>query len=141
MTQTADRVGGLLFIAFGALLYFIIIPSQVEVVDSGWVLPESVPNFVAISLAVLGICLIWKPTPVPIGEWKSHPRALLFFSLICGGVALMGWFGFTVIAPILALAIMWFMGERRPLWLLIGVVALPFTIWLLVVPILDRVLP
>jgi putative tricarboxylic transport membrane protein len=56
-------------------------------------------------------------------------------------VYLMQRFGFFYIAPVLALAVMLFIGERRPWWLLTGVIAAPALIWLIVEKLLERPLP
>jgi len=50
-------------------------------------------------------------------------------------------FGFVIVSPVLALAIMLLFGERRPIWLALGCVGMPAIIWLLVVQILERPLP
>jgi len=50
-------------------------------------------------------------------------------------------FGFVYVGPALALAIMLMIGERRPIWLVAGFVAMPALIWFLVVQVLGRALP
>jgi putative tricarboxylic transport membrane protein len=50
-------------------------------------------------------------------------------------------FGFVYVAPGLALVVMLFIGERRPVWLLSGIIAAPALIWLIVEQLLERPLP
>lgn len=142
MIHTADRVAGLLFVGFGLLLYFFVIPAQTEPAEAtAFVGPASVPNSIAWLLVLLGAWLFVKPTIVTAQAWQSLPRAALFLAVITCGAALMAWFGFVIVSPLLVLAMIWLMGERRPLWLGLTVLVMPALIWLLVVPLLDRVLP
>ena len=60
---------------------------------------------------------------------------------IGGGLFAMSRFGFAIVSPFLALAIMLIFGERRPIWLALGGLGMPAVIWLLVVQILERPLP
>ena len=47
-------------------------------------------------------------------------------------------FGFVLVAPVLAFAIMVLIGERRPGWLVTGALVMPAMIWVFVVQILGR---
>lgn len=142
MIHTTDRVAGLLFVAFGLLLYFLVIPVQTEPAEANaFVAPATVPNGIAWLLVVLGVWLFIKPTVVTTEAWKNLPRAVLFLAVITGGVALMEWFGFVIVAPVLGITLVWLMGERRPVWIGLAVLVMPALIWLLIVPVLDRVLP
>ena len=106
MIHTADRVAGLFFVAFGLLLYFIVIPAQTEPAEaSAFVAPATVPNGIAWLLVVLGAWLVGKPTIVTSEAWVSLPRAALFLAVITGGIVLMQWFSFLMIAPVIALVL------------------------------------
>ena len=68
-------------------------------------------------------------------------RDRLYLTVMALGLFAMSHFGFVIVAPFLALAIMLLFGERRPFWLALGCVGMPAIIWLLVVQILERSLP
>lgn len=141
MMVSADRVSGAFFLLFGLALYFLIIPAYVETVDGGNLSPNTVPNWIAITIAVCGGLLVLKPTD------QSTPdlRALMITGAYAGVLALsiygMSLFGFEVIGPILAFVLMWMIGERRPLWLIAGAIVMPLIIWFLVTYPLGRALP
>ena len=141
MTQLADRVGGVFFIVFGLVLYLFIIPAQTEPAESGWVFPQTIPNVIAWLLCLLGAWLVIRPSIVGGELLDTFPKATLFLLVILVSVISMSYAGFVWIAPPLALAIMLLKGERRKLWLVVGSVVMPALIWLLVVPVLERVLP
>ncbi|MES0827383.1 tripartite tricarboxylate transporter TctB family protein [Ruegeria sp. SCP11] len=141
MKINADRASGLFFLFFGLALYWFIIPTFVEQVEGGWVHPDTVPNAVAIVLSLCGALLILRPTKHHTQEASEFVRAGLYFGLLMVALVLLGRFGFVYIAPIIALVIMLLIGERRPFWLVCGVVGMPGAIWFLVVQVLDRALP
>lgn len=141
MSVTADRGAGAVISLFGLVLYFGVIPNFVEAVDDGWVLPATIPNAVAIVLIVCGILLILKPTTHRPQRMIEFQKAALYFGLLALGLLAMSYLGFIYTAPVIALVLMLLIGERRPLWLFLGVAVLPATIWFLVVYVLDRALP
>lgn len=137
----ANRLLGLFFAVFGLLLLLVIIPRQTEVIDYGWMRPQTLPNAMAVVIAVSGLVLALRPRGAVTFEWRRAGWAVLYLGLVAGGVQLIGRFGFEVVAPLLALAIMLLIGERRPLWLALGAAGIPFAIWLAVPVLLDRPLP
>lgn len=141
MNIKTDRVSGLLILLFGVALYTLIIPTYVDQVDGGWVRPNTMPNAIAIVLSVCGAMLMLRPTQQSTRELSEHVKAGLYFGLLMIGLLFMRRFGFAYIAPIIALSIMLLIGERRPLWLIAGVVGMPAAIWVLVVHVLERSLP
>lgn len=141
MIHSADCATGGFFLLFGLLLYFVIIPTYVETVDGGWVLPSTIPNAVSIILTICGALLMLKPTKHRVQPRREFLFAGLYFALLAVGLFVMSYVGFVYAAPVLALAIMVLIGERRPFWLFLGVVVLPAGIWLLVAKILERALP
>ena len=142
MNLAADRIAGLGFIVFGLLLYFMIIPAQTEPAEAGvFVAAATVPNTTAWLLALLGVLLCLNPSGSDQSAAKTVPRAALFLAIIVIGVALMSKFGFIWVSAPLVLALIWTMGERRVIWLAVTVVLVPASIWVLVVPVLGRVLP
>ena len=141
MAGQADRWTGAFFIAVAAVLYFYVIPTYVETVDYGWVYPRTIPNAVAVIVAICGVAQILAPAKVTVPPARQLARASLFFAVIVAGLTLTAYIGFKIVAPILALAIMLAIGERRPFWLAAGVIGMPLLIWLFVATLLGRPLP
>lgn len=139
--MNADRLSGLFFVIFGIALYFAIIPTYVEQSEGGNLAPNTLPNFLSIVIAGCGFFLLIKPTNWKIKDKNLFGIAALYGIVISCGVYAMTWFGFLWVSPLLAMAMMLLMGERRLVWLALGAVATPMTIWFFVVQILDRALP
>jgi putative tricarboxylic transport membrane protein len=68
-------------------------------------------------------------------------RAGSFFVISLAGLFLMHLVGFIIAAPIMIMVIMVFVGERRPLWLIAGIVLIPLAIWSSIELLLGRPLP
>ncbi len=141
MAVSADRASGAFFLLFGLAMYFYVNPVYIETVDGGNLAPNKVPNIVSIIVAVCGAFLTLKPTAHQVRNPILMVKTGLYVGLLVAGIYAMSWFGFEYVAPILALAIMWMIGERRPLWLGLGVVGMPVLIWFLVTQVLERALP
>lgn len=139
--MTANRASGLFFVLFGLALYALVIPNETELVDYGWVRPQTVPNVAALMLTALGL----KQTLLPEGSvdlpWRHVLRAGLFLGLAALTVFVMSRVGFLYAAPVFALALMLLVGERRPVWLIAGAAVVPVLIWLAATAVLDRPLP
>ena len=138
---TTDRLTGLFFLAFGGLLYLVIIPWQVETVDYGWLRPRTLPRILALILGGCGLWMMLRPGPSVSLAALPWAKATLFAAVLCVALFLISRFGFVMIAPVMALAIMGLSGERRPFWLSMGVGVVPTVIWLVVVGLLERPLP
>ncbi len=132
---------GLFFACFGLLLLFVVIPRQTEVIAYGWMRPQSLPNATAIVIAAAGAFLALRPQGGVDFEWRQAGGAALYLGLVAAGVFLIALFGFVVVAPLIALAVMLLAGERRPAWLALGAAGIPFVIWLAATVLLDRPLP
>lgn len=141
MTMSADRVSGLFFMLFGLVMYFGINPNYIETVEGGSIAPSTLPNIISIVLAIAGAFVALKPTDHQIRNPVLMAKTGLYVTLLSVGIWAMSWFGFEYVAPVMALAIMWLIGERRPLWLGFGVVVMPTIIWFLVTQLLGRALP
>ena len=141
MTNSADRISGAFFFLFGLAMYFAIIPTYVETAEGGNIAPETLPNIVSLVICACGAWLVLKPTA------HQTQNSMLFFgtgtyiAVLACAIYAMSWFGFTFIAPVLALIIMMMIGERRAFWLTFGAVGIPSLIWVFVTQILDRSLP
>ena len=136
-----NRLSGAFVVTLGLLLYFMIIPAHTEIVDYGWMRPQSIPNACAILFVFLGIVQIACPTGIISIGFSELLRVSLFAIVTMSALWAISKFGFMAITPIFVGALMLFVGERRMGWLLGGIVVLPLTIWLTVVLLLDRTLP
>ena len=139
--MSADRASGTFFLIFGLIMYFLVIPNFTEDVKGANLAPDTVPNGISLVIAFGGAVLAFKPTDFIL----QHPRAFFitgaYAAILAVGIYAMSWFGFEIVAPILAFIIMWMIGERRPLWLGAGTVLMPLIIWFLVTYPLGRALP
>lgn len=141
MAKSADRISGIFFLLFGLAMYFYVNPNYIETTDSGNISPNTVPNIVSIVIAICGTFLAIKPTNHRTRNPQSMAITGFYVVILATGLYAMSWVGFVYVAPVLALVIMWAIGERRPLWLGLGVVAMPAIIWFLVTQVLGRALP
>lgn len=136
-----NRLLGLFVALLGLVLLFAVIPWQTEVIETGWMRPQTLPNATAAVITVSGLMLALRPRGAVDFEWRATGRAALYLALVAAGVWLISRFGFELVAPLLALTLMLVIGERRPFWLLLGGAGIPFAIWLAVPVLLDRPLP
>lgn len=141
MGINADRVSGAFFLLFGLAMYFFVIPNYVETVDGGNIAPRTMPNIISLIIAVCGAVLVLKPTPMQLRDSRHMALTAVYVALLAAGVYAMSLFGFEYVAPVLAFALMWLIGERRPWWLVGGVVIVPLIIWFVVTFALGRALP
>lgn len=141
MSISSDRMSGLFFLLLGLAVYFLVNPAYIETVDGGNLAPDTVPNIVALVIAFCGAVLVIKPTTHRIDDPRSIAITGFYVVLLSAGLYAMARFGFEYVAPVLAIAIMWMIGERRPLWLGFGAVGMPVIIWFLVTHALGRALP
>ena len=136
-----NRISGLIVVIIGIILYFWLIPLHTESGDYGWLKPTTLPNVTAIIVLVAGMVHFIFPTGKAEFDLAFSGRVGLFFLVGVFGLYLMSIFGFIIVAPILVMALMLMVGERRLLWLSTGIVALPGLIWFLVGVLLNRPLP
>lgn len=139
--MTVNRYCGLFFVMFGAALYGFLIPFDTETVGSGWVLPDTLPNFAALTMIAAGLLQAATPAGATAVDAGGMLRAGMYLALAAGALVAMDKIGFLVAAPVYALTQMWAIGERRPLWLGVGVLAVPGIVWILAAGVLDRPLP
>ncbi|WP_171181619.1 tripartite tricarboxylate transporter TctB family protein [Ruegeria sp. HKCCD8929] len=141
MTFQTDRIVGLIVATLGLMLLFVIFPIAIEDVEGGSIQPDTLPNAVAGFLVICGVLLALKPGESCARDPQELMMVLLYIVVMALGLFAMSRFGFVIVSPVLALAIMLLFGERRPFWLALGCVGMPAIIWLLVVQILERPLP
>ena len=136
-----NRASGLIVAIMGAILLIWIIPWQTEIVNSGWLKPTTLPRITSIIIITTGLIHFIFPAGKAEFGVAFSMRMGLFFSITIAGVYLMSLVGFIFIAPILILVIMLLIGERRPLWLISGIILLPAAIWFCVDFLLSKPLP
>ncbi len=141
MDLNADRVSGAFFLLFGLAMYFLVIPNYVEAVEGGNIAPKTLPNTISLVLAACGAVLVLKPTAQQLRDPRQIALTGLYVAILAAGIYAMSLFGFEYVAPVLAAAIMWLIGERRPGWLAGGIVIMPLIIWFIVTYALGRALP
>lgn len=141
MSFSADRVSALFFFLGSVLFYFVIIPGEVEFNDSGAIMPSTLPNVLCWVVAFFSAVLFFKPSGHKTQGRHETSLALVYFGLICLALYAMTIFGYVAVSPFFALMLMLLIGERRPLWLGVGVIAAPATIWFVVEYLLGRTLP
>ena len=141
MRLETDRIAGLIVATLGLVLIVVIFPMGIEEIDDGSIRPDTLPNALAGILMICGILLAFKPGESTVRDPRELMMVLLYLAVMALGLFTMSRFGFVIVSPFLALAIMLLFGERRPFWLVLGCVGMPAGIWLLVVQILDRPLP
>ena len=141
MSNSADRWTGAFFLLFGLAMFFLVIPVYVEDAQGGNLSPRTMPNVIAWVIAVCGGFLVIKPTTHQAPDGRFFAQVAAYVAVLGAAIYAMSLVGFIYVAPVLALVIMLMIGERRLLWLGIGVVLMPAAIWFLVTQLLERGLP
>ena len=139
--MTLNRLSGLVVAMAGILLLFWIIPNQTETVAFGWLKPNTLPNIIAIVIIILGLFHFILPSGKAKFDIKLALRISLFFMITMASLYFMSIVGFLIAAPIMVMIVMILIGERRPLWLVSGIVLGPAAIWAAVDWLLNRPLP
>ena len=136
-----NRLSASFVIFLGLSLIYFIFPVEIESLDYGWVRPQTLPNICALLLIIFGIVQFIFPKGKVVLEFEQILWSGVFVSVAF--IAVFGFhkFGFIYTAPIFALSIMLLIGEKRILWLLLGVFLIPFLILLIVEQLLGRLLP
>ncbi|SFR13306.1 tripartite tricarboxylate transporter TctB family protein [Poseidonocella sedimentorum] len=141
MRSRTDRLSGAFFLVFGLALFFLVIPEYVEDPQGGNLSPRTMPYVTAWVLAVCGGLLMLRPTNHAAPDAGFFLKAAAYVVVLGGSIYAMSLVGFLYVSPVLALIVMLMIGERRPLWLGVGVVLMPAAIWFLVTQLLERGLP
>ena len=136
-----NRLSASFFIFLGSTLIFFIFPIEIEKLDYGWVRPQTLPNICAFLLIIFGIAQLIFPKGKVILDFNQILWSCTF--VIVAFISIFGFhnFGFIYTAPIFSLIIMLLISEKRVLWLFLGVLLIPFLIWMTVEQVLGRLLP
>ena len=139
---TLDRVSGALVALGGLWLLTYGIDAHVKVTGFESPSPQLFPRIGAWVLLVFGVAqvaLTRTETELPTGRVLG--RYALVSVMLIGMVWIMEHFGFVIGAMAMLSALMLIVYERRPLWLVVTVVAVPLSIWLIFEVLLERPLP
>ena len=136
-----NRLSASFFIFLGLALIYFFFPIEFEKLYYGWVRPQTLPNICALLLIIFGIVQFIFPKGKVVLEFEQILWSGVFVSAAFLAVFGFHKFGFIYTAPIFAVSIMLLIGEKRILWLLLGVFLIPFLILLIVEQLLGRLLP
>jgi putative tricarboxylic transport membrane protein len=139
--MTINRMSGLVVAVLGVILLFWIIPRHTETVDYAWLRPATLPIITAVIVIISSIVHLIFPSGKAEFDVPLALRAGLYFVISLIGLCLMYFVGFLIAAPLLVMALMLLVGERRPLWLITGIVLIPLAMWSSIVLLLNRPLP
>ena len=139
--MTRNRISGIVVAILGALLLFWIIPQHTETVDYGWLRPATLPIIPTVIVILTSIIHVLLPSGTVDFDVSLALRAGLIFVISLSGLFLIHLAGFLVAAPILMAVLMIVIGERRPIWLITGIVLIPLAMWSTIELLLKRPLP
>jgi putative tricarboxylic transport membrane protein len=139
--MTLNRISGLVVAALGAILLFWIIPRHTETVANAWLRPATLPIITAVIVIIASIVHLIFPTGKAEFDLPLALRAGLFLAISLIGLFFMHLVGFLIAAPLLVMVLMLLVGERRPLWLIAGVVLIPLAMWSSIELLLNQTLP
>ncbi|EPX81243.1 tripartite tricarboxylate transporter TctB family protein [Litoreibacter arenae] len=139
--MTAERIYTAILVFLGLGFLFIALPQQVESVGYGRIVPATVPTIALWVIIIAGIVQFFTSKECIELHLADSFRVIAFVAILVVAVWLIEKFGFEYFAPVFALSIMLFMGERRWYWLLFAAFVMPLGIWFLVENVLNRVLP
>lgn len=138
--MSLERIVTGAILVFSMTFLFLVMPQQVEAVSYGRIMPSTLPTILLwIISAAAAIQLVTLKDNVGLNS-RAVIRAAMVLALMATTTWLMDLFSFEYVAPILALLLMLFIGERRWHWLLLGGIVIPLGIWLLVEQVLNRAL-
>jgi hypothetical protein len=133
-----DKLSGGFIALFGLLLIYLVIPAQVEMVESDSLTPRTFPLIIAWLLVGVGAIQALIANRPQRYSVSGLGRVLLLVGFFVATIYLASLSRFIYISPLFALVLMVFMREKRPLWLLLGSLVTPLTIWLCVEVLLGR---
>ena len=139
--MTLNRMSGLVVAVLGAILLFWIIPQHTETVDYAWLRPSTLPIITTAIVIISSIVHLIFPSGKAEFDVPLALRAGCFFVISLIGICLMHFVGFLIAAPLLVMVLMLLIGERRPLWLIAGIVLIPLAMWSSIELLLNRPLP
>lgn len=126
---------------FGGFLLLYLIPNNVSSTGDAFS-PDLFPKIAAWMFISLGLIqMILPSTPVKMPTKREFMRIGVIGVVVLVTILAMKWLGYLVVSVSFMAAIAWFMYERRPIWLIATVIAMPIGIWLFFEVLLRRPLP
>jgi putative tricarboxylic transport membrane protein len=110
-------------------------------VDDAWLRPAALPIITIAVVIIASIVHLIFPSGKAEFDVPLALRAGRFFVISLIGICLMHFVGFLIAAPLLIMVLMLLIGERRPLWLIAGIVLIPLAMWSSIELLLNRPLP
>jgi hypothetical protein len=133
----AERILGVFFFVFGAVLLLFIIPSQIAYVQGAYPQPRFFPQVIACLFMILGVALFvggWRKKGSANQEtysfqWKELRLVLLTLGIVALYVLLLNWIPY-IPATIIVLAVLIILYGQRNKFKIIGVsILLPIIIY------------
>lgn len=142
MSFSLDRILGGAAVLLGGFLLLYMIPANVTSVPGSVFSPSLFPNIAAWMILGLGVVMILSaPTHVDLPPLREVLRLLLVDGLALATLFLMERIGYIPASIALMIAVTLMVYERRPVWIVVTVLAMPLGIWTMFVVILNRPLP
>lgn len=142
MILSMDRILGGAAVLLGGFLFLYMIPANVASIPGSVFSPSLFPNIAAWLIIVLGVVQILSaPTKIDLPPLREVLRLLLVDGLSLATLVVMEHIGYIPASIALMLAVTLMVYERRPVWIVVTVVAMPLGIWTLFEVILNRPLP
>ncbi|MWB78698.1 hypothetical protein GLS40_11725 [Pseudooceanicola sp. 216_PA32_1] len=139
---TLDRISGTLVALGGLWLLAYGIDAHIEVHGYESPSPQLFPRLGAWILLIFGLAqVVLTRTTSELPGKRVLGRYALVSAMLVGMVWLMEHFGFVIGAMAMTGTLMLVVYERRPLWLLVAVIAVPVSLWFIFEILLERPLP
>ncbi len=133
-----DKLSGGFFALLGLILLFVLIPDQVELIESDGLTPQTFPVAISWLLVITGCTQLVITNKSKIEIRKEVIRVIALCSIFAGFIYIASWIQFIYLSPLLAFLLMKYMKENRLLWLGLGTLCTPFCIWFCVHVLLGR---
>lgn len=140
--MTIDRILGGAAVLFGGFLLLYAIPENVRMVEGAMPYPAMFPQIASWLFIGLGIVqFFFVKSEVEFPSFKRFASFFVAIGLTLIALLFVEQFGYLPVMIALLGSIIFLVRERRPLWMVVGVLGLPVGVWVLFEFILHRPLP